>query len=145
MFVRLALYFACLAVVFGRRHTEQVKLPGETDVADVVKEDVKEMEEKALEVIQKVNADAGNDDRLVPLSASLQVAPTVDDMSCVTSFKVVIEHVPTTEHAQTLGLVVAMTAKSEESATKFKEALEGLIRLASPQLVDARLCPCCLA
>ena len=133
--LRLACTFACLAVTLGRRHTEHLD-PVQTDM-ESVKEDVEQVENAASQVLDSVFPDARNDKDLIPLSASLQIAPTMEVMPTKSSVTLFLTHVKTGA-APNVSVVVTFTAKNEAGATEFGQALQGLLAVCPPSLAAAQ-------
>ena len=133
--LRLACAFACLAVTLGRRHTEHID-PVQPDM-ETVKQDVEQVENAASQVLDSVVPDPGKDEDLIPLSASLQIAPTMDVMPTKSSMTLFLTHVESGA-APNVSVVVTFTAKNEVASTEFGQALEGLLAVGPPSLADAQ-------
>ena len=133
--LRLACAFACLAVTLGRRHTEHID-PVQPDM-ETVKQDVEQVENAASQVLDSVVPDAGKDEDLIPLSASVQIAPTMDVMPTKSSVTLFLTHVESGA-APNMSIVVTFTAKNEVAATEFGQALQGLLAVGPPNLSDAQ-------
>eukprot|EP00435_Cladocopium_sp_Y103_P034943 s288_g9.t1 len=117
MFARIiALVFVAAA---GRRHTESLDQLKPEEV-------VEKVEEKTIEAIESISPPVGGDDgKLIPLSASFQVAPTMGEMPVKTKLTLSLSHEPSPA-ADSLSIICHLTAKDAAAAEKFAEEMTGL-------------------